>query len=707
MPRDKSAANTTGIQATSQQTRFDLNEETASKDLDLHTVNISIGKRDILTDSHVKLSPGVHYVLVGRNGVGKSTLLRAVGEKIIPGIPKSMRILLLLQSYNPSQDQEKEDVTESVLDYVVKSDKVRTEALRRHDMLRAAIDDHHDSTTAARVVRALKHEDRLKQLEDAKKTAQLRSGARGIKARKELKSLEAQVEEEAARLQELSLATVSKETNEAVLMLADIEAELEAMSASTAEVRAKDLLLGLGFTTTTISQSLKSLSGGWFMRTVLASLLFQPCDILLLDEPTNFLDMPSLLWLETHLQERTDTTLLLVSHDRAFADSIAEEIIVMRDCKLERYPGNLTAYEATRSEQKKRLTRMKEAQDRQKAHMKETIAGNIRAAQVSGDDKKLKQAASRQKKLDERMGMEVGLRGGRFKLNRDLPGYHLKNRADIEIPQDDNSAKITIPSEPPELRFPGALVAVENLTFKYTRTAAPTLNNVILSVHLGDRIGLVGLNGAGKSTLVSCLVNQPHPNGQVTKGTLNCHPKARIGYFSQALVEELPTSRTALDMTMEAHGIDSEQDARAALASMGLTGRTVSDIPIEKLSGGQKVRVALVQILHPTTPHLLVLDEVTTHLDSESVVTLAEELREFAGAIIVVSHDRWFIRTVVEDEDDESGSDDDSGGRDRHSNTAGSRRRKVYMVGKGEVVELKGGVGEFEKKVKNQKRKKR
>ncbi|KAK1221237.1 hypothetical protein PQX77_015956 [Marasmius sp. AFHP31] len=398
MPRDKSSKVTTkdvvGIQATSQQTRFDLNEHTASKDLDLHTVNVSIGKHDVLADSHLKLSPGVHYVLIGRNGVGKSTLLRAIGEKIIPGIPKSMRILLLLQSYNVTQD--KEDINQSVLDYVVRSDKVRTEALRRQEMLRNAIDDHHDTTAASRAVRTLKHEDRLKQLEDAKKTAQLRSGARGLKARKELKALEIQVEEETARLQELSLTAVSEETNEAVLMLAETEVDLEAMSASTAELRAKDLLLGLGFTTTTIAQPLKSLSGGWHMRT-------------------------------SHLQERTGTTLLLVSHDRTFADSIAEEIIVMRDSKLERYPGKLTAYEKTRSEQKKRLTRIKEAQeaqDRQKAHMQDTIAGNVRSALVSGDDKKLKQAASRQKKLDERMVVEVGLEGGRFKLNRDLPGYH-------------------------------------------------------------------------------------------------------------------------------------------------------------------------------------------------------------------------------------------------------------------------------------------
>lgn len=438
------------------------------------------------------------------------------------------------------------------------------------------------------------------------------------------------------------------------------------------------------------------------MRTILASVLFQPCDVLLLDEPTNFLDMPSLLWLETHLQERTDTTLLLVSHDRTFADSIADEIIVMRDCQLERYPGNLTSYEKTRSEQRKRMTRMKEAQDKQKSHIQDTIAGNIRAAAASGDDKKLKQAASRQKKLDERMGVEVGLKGGRFKLNRDLPGYHTNMRAAIELPQDDASAKITIPSEPSELRFPGALLSAEDLTFKYKRVAVPTLDNVNISVHLGDRIGLLGLNGAGKSTLVSCLVAKPPPGGVVLKGTLKTHPKARIGYFSQANVETLPDSRTALDLIMEAHGIDSEHEVRAALASMGLTGRTVSEIPIQKLSGGQKVRVALVQILHPSVPHVLVLDEVTTHLDSDSVVLLSEELRAFRGALIIVSHDRWFMRTVVENEVDPDGSDSDA---DEGSvQDVWSGRRMVYMVGKGAVQELKGGVGEFEKIVAQKKR---
>ncbi|RPA99883.1 P-loop containing nucleoside triphosphate hydrolase protein [Choiromyces venosus 120613-1] len=676
MPREKKPTPAT-IQATSQQTRFNL-EETASKELDLKGVHISIGKREIVSDAHLRLAVGVHYVLVGRNGVGKSTLLRAIGEKLIPGIAKNLRILFLQQSYDSEEGREGEKKeegkqTETVLEFVVRSDRVRADTLRRFESLKKALDNTEDPTDAVRLLRMLKHEGRLTELEEAKKAATLRSGTRGMKARKELKALEVVVAEEEAQLQIINDETVAEETDEAINLLGELETALESMSAATAEARAQQLLLGLGFTPKMISLPLTSLSGGWRMRTTLASLLFQPCDILLLDEPTNFLDLPSLLWLETHLQSLTDTILLLVTHDRAFADTLADEIIVLRDTKLERFPGNLTAYETARSENQRRLTRMKEAQDRQKEHMEATIAGNVRAARVSGDDKKLKQAASRQKKLDERMGYQVGIRGGRFKLNRDLPGYHTSARDEIEIPVDDPAARLAVPSTPSELRFPGALVSCENLSFTYPGASAPVLDKITLTIHLGDRIGLVGLNGAGKSTLVSCLVETQPRSGKIT-GTLSHHPKSLTGYFSQAAIDSLPLDQTTTTLS---HLGGEEHEARALLASLGLVGATVSEIPISRLSGGQKVRVALARVLHPP-PHLLVLDEVTTHLDADSVVTLAEGLKAFEGAVVLISHDRWFVKDVIEEE---------------------GKNGRVYQVGSGKVRHLAGGVAAFEKRV--------
>lgn len=433
------------------------------------------------------------------------------------------------------------------------------------------------------------------------------------------------------------------------------------------------------------------------MRAMLASVLFQPCDILLLDEPTNFLDIASLLWLENYLKELS-TTILLVSHDRTFTDAIADEIIVLRDKTLERFPGNLTAYEEVREENRHRLTKMKEAQEKQKTHMEQTIIGNIRAARATGDDKKLKQAASRQKKLDERMGYQVGIRGGRFKLNRDLPGYHTNMRAEIQVPENDTAAKMALPLIPPsELQFPGPLVSCDNLTIGYLKKDNPSLMTAVLqdirfTIHMHDRVALVGLNGAGKSTLVSVLVHEEHPDIR-TKGSIQEHPRARIGYFSQAAVDLLPPNLTALQFLSgrdeEPLQHTEEQEFRKKLASLGLSGRVVSDLTISRLSGGQKVRVALSKVLYPP-PHLLILDEVTTHLDADSIVLLAEELRRYEGAVLIVSHDRWFVKKVVEEEAEEEEEEEEAGIKGI---------RKVYVVGKGRVEELVGGMDEFEQRV--------
>lgn len=447
------------------------------------------------------------------------------------------------------------------------------------------------------------------------------------------------------------------------------------------------------------------------MRTMLASILFQPCDILLLDEPTNFLDMASLLWLENHLKEESSKTILLVSHDRAFVNIVAQEVLVLRDKKLERFPGNLTAYEETREENRQRLTKMKEAQEKQKAHMEQTIIGNFRAAKATGDDKKLKQAASRQKKLDERMGYQAGSRGGKFKLNRDLPGYHTKMRAEIEIPEDDVSARLALPVIPPsELQFLGPLVSCDSLTIGYLKKDNPSVMTVILhdicfTMHIHDRIALVGLNGAGKSTLVSALLDghgtatsSLSNNATRTKGTIQHHPRARIGYFSQAAVDFLPSNLTALQYLSGKEDPlynTEEQLLRKQLASLGLSGKTVSDLPISYLSGGQKVRVALSKILYPSSPHLLILDEVTTHLDAESIMLLAEGLKKYEGAVLLVSHDRWFVKSVVEEFDEDEGEDSEESNAKKELKGV----RKVYLVGKGQVEELVEGVDEFERRV--------
>lgn len=209
----------TSIHATSRQTRFYIVDNANSKEIDLHTVNISIGKTEILSDAHLKLANGVHYVLVGRNGVGKSTLLRSLYDKTIPGLSKDLRILLLQQSYGVDQHiSDEEDAKVTVLQFVIKSDKDLAEALRKsasklvfqvfrlskfsnpkQKVLREVLENQHNPVAISKVVKLLKHETRLAELEEAMKMAMLRSGDRGLKARKELKALEEEVEIEKSK----------------------------------------------------------------------------------------------------------------------------------------------------------------------------------------------------------------------------------------------------------------------------------------------------------------------------------------------------------------------------------------------------------------------------------------------------------------------------------------------------------------------------
>lgn len=497
------------------------------------------------------------------------------------------------------------------------------------------------------------------------------------------------------------------------------------MSADTAPTRAETLLLGLGFTDTSVHSPLSTLSGGWKMRAHLAAALFVQSHILLLDEPTSFLDFSSLLWLEDYLSTNFEnnrgvgTILVLVSHDRQFADNITDETILLRDSKLDYFQGNLSSYSLEHKKQQKRMTKMKEALNKQKDHINKTISNNLKMAKKSGDDKRLKQIASRSKKLEERMGMQVNSKGGRFKLSRDLGGFHATRRPDIVIPKDDAAVKLKIPLVPEQLRFPGPLLGCENLAFSYYTNVSrkivdttPIFQDVNLSFRLGEKIGFVGLNGAGKSTLISCLVGSSSTSAFISSeknvqdlgklsGTITRHPGASIGYYSQEAVNHLPSDITALEYL----SLVSEQATRSALASLGLSGRSVSDVKIGDLSGGQRVRVALTRILFPDAPHVLVIDEVTTHLDADTVQVLAEQLRKYRGTLILVSHDRWFLNAVLAEKEhyhNEDEEEEDLSSSDESDIVDGFTMQKegtVFWVDRGKVKRLTGGVDEFEMKI--------
>jgi ATPase subunit of ABC transporter with duplicated ATPase domains len=376
------------------------------------------------------------------------------------------------------------------------------------------------------------------------------------------------------------------------------------------------------------------------------------------------------------------------------------DLLIVKDKQLVYFHGGLPTYESSQEERKLWLRKMKEAKDKQKAHIQQSITNSLRQGKAKDDQNKLRQAKSRQKKLDDRWGMEVSAKGTRFKLNRDLPGYHYTSRDEIEVPPDERGVTIILP-EPPELRFPGALISLENVAFRYpsktrSKIVQPAvLQDITLSVHAGDRIGILGLNGAGKSTLVKLLVGESRPSS----GTMTTHPRLKLGYYSQHAVIALQTigrsdpTLTALSLlTKEVDGNLDEGDVRGLLGSLGLPGRIASDIPIQKLSGGQVVRCELARILWKK-PHCLILDEVTTHLDYETVTAMREALRDWEGAVVLVSHDRWFMRGAIEgmvdEEDSEEGSVDEG--------DEVLRRRDVYRIKAGKLTKLENGVTDFEK----------
>ncbi|QDS72049.1 hypothetical protein FKW77_002532 [Venturia effusa] len=724
------------LQVTAQQSRFhldalNLTAPTTSEIL-VKNLSISVGSKEILTNAELFLKEGGHYVLVGRNGVGKSTLLKALAEGRVPGVSWGIKILLLGQTRELSLEEKIGGVSvrdETVLEHVVRSDAARESLVKEAEVLSKAVENHVDSTATVKAYRQVAHQRLQKQLDEWRQIATRRSGARGKDARKELIIMEEEFAESLERLsadlEAIDPAVLSAETNEAVDMLSEVQSRLEMMNASAAAAKARTVLLGLGFPAEKIEEATSKLSGGWRTRCDLACALCQTADVLFLDEPTNFLDLPSIIWLEDFVKNLEGTTVVVVTHDRGFADNVGEELLVLRNQKIERFKGNLSTYESERIKKAKWLTDMKDAQEKQKSHMQQSIASAQSAAKSTGDDKKLKQAASRQKKLDERMGMQVNAKGHRFKLNRDMGGYHNASRAGIDVPDFDPPVKIKFPPIPPDLRFPGSLVSLENISFAYAagkgRKGPEILKDVSLTIHPGERIGICGLNGSGKTTLVSLIMGTKEhissPNAAAglmpMRGTITSHPRATFSRFSQQVVEELedfgnanPEVSSLKHLMDVAEGHLGEKEARATLGSLGLQGAIASDVPIAALSGGQKVRLAIAKLVF-NPPHLLILDEVTTHLDADTILGLMLALRDYEGALLLVTHDRFFMRCVVEGQNPakiwnranvEEGADE--GSEDDEEDEI-SKKRIVYRMFRGQLRVLQRGMEEYEELCEN------
>ncbi|PLB34013.1 putative AAA family ATPase GCN20 [Aspergillus candidus] len=517
-----------------------------SKDIKIDSIDVSVGGLRILTDASLTLAFGHRYGLVGQNGIGKSTLLRALSRREV-AVPSYISILHVEQE-------------------ITGDDTPALQAVLDADVWRKRLLADQDKITK-----------QLSQLDTERSSM-------------------ADTSQDAAKL--------DHEREGLDTTLSDIYAKLAEMESDKAESRAASILAGLGFSAERQQFATKTFSGGWRMRLALARALFCEPDLLLLDEPSNMLDVPSITFLSNYLQGYP-STVLVVSHDRAFLDEIATDIIHQHNERLDYYKGgNFTSFYGTKEERKKNAKREYEKQMAERAHLQAFIDKfRYNAAKSS-------EAQSRIKKLEK---MPV-----------------------LEAPESDYVVHFKFPEvekiSPPILQMDG-------VAFGYTPDR-PLLKNVELSVQLDSRIGIVGPNGAGKTTVLKLLTGQLQP----TSGLISTHSRLRVGFFAQHHVDALDLTTSPVSFMAKTYPGKTDEDYRRHLGAFGITGMTGLQ-RMELLSGGQKSRVAFA-CLSLTNPHILVLDEPSNHLDIEGMDALSEALQNFEGGIVMVSHDVTMLRNV-------------------------------------------------------------
>ncbi|MCL2524986.1 MAG: ATP-binding cassette domain-containing protein [Betaproteobacteria bacterium] len=372
-----------------------------------------------------------------------------------------------------------------------------------------------------------------------------------------------------------------------------------------AKARVAEVLHGLGFSDADFTRPVADFSGGWRVRLNLARALSCRADLLLLDEPTNHLDLDAVLWLEQWLKS-TQSTLLLISHDRDFLDAVAGQIIAIERQRLTLTSGGYSDHERARAARLASQQAAYAAQQREIAHLNRFIE-RFRAKAT-----KARQAQSRIKML-ERMETVAA-------AHVDSP-FHF--------------------SLPPPSALPDPLLVIEDAAAGYGDRRI--LADVSLTLRPGCRIGLLGRNGAGKSTLIKLLADAlPQQGGERKEAkALN------IGYFAQHQLEQLRPDESPLQHLLRLEPTTPEQELRDYLGGFDFRG-DMATRAVEPFSGGEKSRLALALLIR-SKPNLLLLDEPTNHLDLEMREALTFALQDYEGGMVVVSHDRHLLRACADE----------------------------------------------------------
>lgn len=405
-------------------------------------------------------------------------------------------------------------------------------------------------------------------------------------------------------LRSLERALIEAEANHDGVKIGELHARFSEIGGYSARARAAELLSGLGFSQADLTRPVSDFSGGWRVRLNLASALMCRSDLLLLDEPTNHLDLDAVIWLEGWLKDYRGT-LVLISHDRDFLDSVIDHVIHIEQQRLTLYRGGYSDFERQRAEKLAQQQSMYERQQREVAHLHSYI-DRFRAKAT-----KARQAQSRIKALER---MEL------------ISAAHVDSPFSFAF-RDMRSA-------------PDPLLVLDDVSAGYNNIAV--LKHIVLTIRSGERLGLLGRNGAGKSTLIKLLAGNLKPlHGKRIEGK-----ELNIGYFAQHQLEQLRPDESPLQHMLRLDPQTRAQEHRNYLGGFDFRGDMASTL-CGPFSGGEKSRLALALLIW-TRPNLLLLDEPTNHLDLEMRHALTMALQEYEGGVVLVSHDRALLRTTCD-----------------------------------------------------------
>ena len=395
--------------------------------------------------------------------------------------------------------------------------------------------------------------------------------------------------------------------NEILMKMGDVQTEFEKRGGYDVETRAEEILTGLGILPADHHKLIEEFSGGWKMRIALARVLVLEPDLIVMDEPTNYLDMETILWLEEWLKNFSGA-IFMTTHDRVFMNNVCKKTVEIAHGQITTYSGNYDFYE------KEREVRLNQLKSEFKKQQDSIAKDEDFIAKFKARASHAAQVQSRVKKLE--------------KIER------------VVVPEEEETIKFEF-SAPP--RGSDDVVVIKNLKKVWQKGDQELLvfDGLTTTIKRGEKLAVVGVNGAGKSTLLKIICGQT----DATDGSVHLGASTKAGYFSQFSFDVLNPENSILDEVQGGLPNASDGFVRNLLAAFLFKGDDVNK-KIKYLSGGEKSRVILAVLLSQKN-NLLVLDEPTNHLDIKSREVLLAALKKYEGTIILVSHDRFFLRELA------------------------------------------------------------